>query len=228
MKRQKKGGYCIRNGDIGDRPRSASATHSSHAMSAMLFTLYSQATALIVLGPPAHHYSHYDTKRTELYEFVRQFKTRAEGEGLFAVADNRARRDLYFDYGVENLVDSILDDIWMRDLFVTQLSDTSVVRFAYSPAYLYPMEVHYIDILLVASSTRFGRMAKFSSWSSCSTEAALCGSRRLGERSSPSVSCATTQHCSSIGPLSAQMACLRGQMGGGSGMRVRRQSAMPS
>ena len=50
MKRQKKGGYCIRNGDIGDRPRSASATHSSHAMSAMLFTLYSQATALIVLG----------------------------------------------------------------------------------------------------------------------------------------------------------------------------------
>ena len=42
-------------------------------------------------------------------------------------------------------MDSILDDIWMRDLFVTQLSDTSVVRFSYSPAYLYPMEVHYID-----------------------------------------------------------------------------------
>ena len=107
------------------------------------------SSALIVLSPPAHHYYYYDSKRTVLYEFIRDFHRAAKekaGEQVFAIADEKSSQDLFTRFGVSDTVYGVLDDIWMRDLFVTQLSDTRVVRFRYRPAYLDQPTVNYIDL----------------------------------------------------------------------------------
>ena len=52
---------------------------------------------------------------------------------------------MFVSYGVKDTVHGVLDDIWMRDMFVTQLSDTRVVRFRYRPAYLDQYTVNIID-----------------------------------------------------------------------------------
>jgi len=106
------------------------------------------STGLIVLSPPASHYDHYDSMRLQLYEFVLDFQraaNRSVGEQVFVIADESARRDLLFGYGVADAIHGKLDDIWLRDLLVTQLSDTRVVRFRYRPAYLSQMLVSVVD-----------------------------------------------------------------------------------
>lgn len=102
-----------------------------------------------MLSPPAHHYYYYDSKRTVLYEFIRDFHRAAKekaGEQVFAIADEKSSQDLFTRFGISDTVYGVLDDIWMRDLFVTQLSDTRVVRFRYRPAYLDQATVNYIDL----------------------------------------------------------------------------------
>ena len=116
----------------------------------------SAAIGLVVLAPPASHYSYYDSSRERIFEFTARFHAAAEraGEQLVAVADtgqSRSARDVPFRemlrLGVpgEDLLDFGLDDIWMRDFFVFQLSNTTVVRFSYAPAYLDATNVGYID-----------------------------------------------------------------------------------
>lgn len=91
--------------------------------------------ALILLSPPAYHYGYYDSKRSAIYSFVNTFFEAAAGAGeqLYVVADNRTRRDLSEEYGLNDAIVGVLDDIWIRDFFVTQLSDTTLVRFGYRP-----------------------------------------------------------------------------------------------
>ena len=90
-----------------------------------------------MLGPPASHYAHYDTARSALFEFNSRFHEAAElvGERLIAVADTNEQRTRtrYADAGAfrellvrgvpgHDMLDGRLDDVWMRDFFVFQLS----------------------------------------------------------------------------------------------------------
>ena len=103
--------------------------------------------ALILLSPPAYHYGYYDSKRSAIYSFVHTFFEAAAGAGeqLYVIADNRTWRDLSEEYGLNDAIVGVLDDIWIRDFFVTQLSDTTLVRFGYRPMYLNQQEISWID-----------------------------------------------------------------------------------
>ena len=150
-----KDGVASARVSLGDVPLAAVslaavslACHLVHMAARNVLLLLWSCDALILLSPPGHHYSYYDSTRTAMYEFVRDFHASANGsanEALYAIGDEQNRKDLFFEYNVQDSVHGKLDDIWMRDLFVTQLSDTRLVRFAYRPAYLTERMIHPID-----------------------------------------------------------------------------------
>ena len=119
----------------------------SVALHSLMLALTACCEALILLSPPAHHYGYYDSKRSAIYSFVNTFFEAAAGAGeqLYVIADNRTRRDLSAEYGLNDAIVGVLDDIWIRDFFVTQLSDTTLVRFGYRPMYLNQQEISWID-----------------------------------------------------------------------------------
>ena len=111
-----------------------------------LAPLVATARALILLGPPASHYGYYNDMRGALYDFTRTFRDAANAtrEPLYAIADAEGRRELTAR-GVDEAIDGVLDDIWMRDFFVFQLADDVLARFAFDPAYLSAEDVRYIE-----------------------------------------------------------------------------------
>lgn len=104
------------------------------------------ARGVIVLSPPASHYNYYNSVRGDIYEFVADFQRAAAqvNETLLALADRKVQVKLRDGYGVSDVLRCRLDDIWMRDLFVMQLSDTTVVHFTYDPKYMDTQSVQWI------------------------------------------------------------------------------------
>ena len=102
--------------------------------------------ALVVLGPPASHYRYYHYRRADIYNFTARFHdaANASNERLVAVTDEVVQRNLT-QLGMDDFLRASLDDIWMRDLFITQLSPDRAVSFAYNPAYLSPLTIQFID-----------------------------------------------------------------------------------
>ena len=110
-----------------------------------LAPLVATARALILLGPPASHYATTMTcaARCTISRGTFRDAASATREPLYAIADAEGRREL--TGGVDEAIDGVLDDIWMRDFFVFQLADDVLARFAFDPAYLSAEDVRYIE-----------------------------------------------------------------------------------
>ena len=106
------------------------------------------ASGLIILAPPASDETYYNSKRDDLYSFTNVFRlaANATGEPMLPVADEQVHRDLHELYGAIDALRASLGDVWMRDFYVTQLSDSVVVRFKYEPAYVDTATTGFIDI----------------------------------------------------------------------------------
>jgi agmatine deiminase len=115
------------------------------------------ASSMVLLTPPASHYGVYDEVRPDLFDFYADFyKAGASvGEKIIFVADQRPRAGgdagswqelIARGVPVDHFFTSIqLDDIWVRDFFATQMTNETVARFNYAPAYLDTQAVRWID-----------------------------------------------------------------------------------
>ena len=113
--------------------------------------------ALVLLTPPASHYAVYDWKRTELFDFYREFflATQAAGEPVILVVTGKPHflglddgsRAVLGRMGVPDstMLSFELDDIWVRDFFPTQISSNVIAEFGYAPAYLDIASVQFIN-----------------------------------------------------------------------------------
>ena len=117
------------------------------------------ASSIVLLTPPMQHYGYYDTVRPELFDFYAAFHAAAASVGQRAILVANPSPRVNIDDGSwhelrkrgvpeSDLLRGLLDDIWVRDYFPTQLRADHVAQFAFGPAYLDRGDVSYI-----ASST---------------------------------------------------------------------------
>ena len=115
--------------------------------------------SIVLLTPPMQHYGYYDTVRSELFDFYAAFHAAAASVGQRAILVANPSPRVNIDDGSwhelrkrgvpeSDLLRGLLDDIWVRDYFPTQLRDDHVAKFAFATAYLDRGDVSYI-----ASST---------------------------------------------------------------------------
>jgi agmatine/peptidylarginine deiminase len=119
---------------------------------------FQAASAMVLLTPPASHYRVYDEVRSALSDFYADFYRAGAsvGDPVVFVADRRrSARDTGSLH--ELLARGVpaahmfarrsaqLDDIWVRDFFATQLTNDTVAKFTYAPAYLDTEAVGWID-----------------------------------------------------------------------------------
>jgi len=113
-------------------------------------------SSVVLLTPPMQHYGYYDAVRSDLFDFYAEFHSAAQSVGERAVLVTNQSPRIGIDDGswyelVErgvpesDLIVGLLDDIWVRDYFTTQLTDENVARFKFAPAYLGKTEVSYIE-----------------------------------------------------------------------------------